>query len=83
MDISRATTILVQSDSCKSQYKSAKHFHHLQMLADKKEKQVLRVWTIAGHGRGEVDHVGGVAKIPITNDYFFDKTSEMVSYWSD
>ena len=80
MDISRATTILVQSDSCKSQYK---HFHHLQMLADKKEKQVLRVWTIAGHGRGEVDHVGGVAKIPITNDYFFDKTSEMVSYWSD
>ena len=65
MDISHATTILVPSDNCKSQCKLAKHFYHLQMLANEKEKQVLRVWSIAGHGKREFDHVGGVAKISI------------------
>ena len=49
MNISCATTILLHSNNCKSQYKSAKHFHHLQMLANEKEKAILRVWSIAGH----------------------------------
>ena len=35
------------------------------MLANEKENQVLRVWSIAGHGKGEVDHIGGVSKISI------------------
>ena len=52
MDINHATAILVHSDNCESQYKSAKYFHRLQMLANEKEKQVLRVWSIAGHGKG-------------------------------
>ena len=81
MDISYATTTLVHRDNSKSQYKSPKHFHHLQMLANEKEKQVLRVWSIAGHGKG-VDDIGCVAKISIkgavTNDYFFNKCSEMI-----
>ena len=87
MDISCATTILVHSDNCKSKYKSAKHFHHLQMLATQKEKQVKRVWSIAGHGKREVDHIDGMAKISIkravSNNYFFDKSCEMISCLSD
>jgi len=62
MDISGVTTILVHSDNCNSQYKSAKYFYHLQELANQKRKQVLRVWSIAGHGKGEVDHVGWHSK---------------------
>ena len=79
MNISHATTILVIDDNCKSQYKSAKHFRHLQVLANEKEKQVLRVWSNAGHEKGEVDHLGGVAKIfvkrAVSNYYLFDKRS--------
>ena len=45
MDISHATTILVYIDNCKRQYKSDKHFHQLQMLANEKENQVLKVWS--------------------------------------
>ena len=59
MDISYATATLVHRDNSKSQYKSPKHFHHLQMLANEKEKQVLRVWSIAGHGKGE-DGIGNL-----------------------
>ena len=43
IDISHATTILLHSNNCKSQHKSAKHFRYLQMLAEEKEKPVLRV----------------------------------------
>ena len=50
MDLSRATTIsrfIVVTVNIKShyknQYKSAKHFRHLQMLTNEKEKEVLRV----------------------------------------
>ena len=78
MDISHATTILVISDNCKSQYKSAKHFYHLQMLTYGKKKQVLRVWPNAGHGKWEVDHIGGMAKIfikrAVSNYHFFGKS---------
>ena len=87
MDISCAITILVHCDNCKSQNKSAKYFHHLQMLANQNEKQVLRVWSNTGHGKGEVDRVGGVAKMSITrallSDYFFNKNSEIISYLPD
>ena len=69
---------------CKSQYKLAQQFHHLQMLVKKKEKQVLRLNSIADHGKGEVDHVGDVAKIfikrAVSNDYFFDKSPEISFY---
>ena len=60
MNITHATTILVIDDNCKSQYKSAKHFHHLWMLANEKEKQVLRVWSNAGREKEEADHVVGL-----------------------
>ena len=52
--ISCTTTILVHSDNCKSQYKLAEHISHLQRLTNEKEKQVLRVWSNAGHGKRKV-----------------------------
>ena len=46
-----------------------------KMLANGKEKRVLSIWSIAGHVKGEIDHIGSVAKISIkrvvSNDYFF------------
>ena len=57
------------------------------MLANEKEKQVLRVLSNVGHGKGEVYHIGGVAKIFIkraaSNYSFFVKSSEMISYLLD
>ena len=69
MDISCATTNLVHSDDCKSQFKLAKHFYYLQRLANEKEKQALRVWSNATYGKSEVDHVSSVAKIPSREQY--------------
>ena len=51
---------------------------HLQMLTNEKERQVLRVWSVAGHGKGEVGYISGMTKISIkiavSNDCFFDKS---------
>ena len=65
-----------------------KHFHHLQILVNEKEKQVLKqglVKCYAGHGKEKVDYTGGMAKIfiniAVSNDYFFDKSSETI-YWN-
>ena len=70
--------ILNKMDLSHSQYKSTMHFHHLQMLTNEKEKQVLKIWSIAGHGKGEVGYISGMTKISIkiavSNDCFFDKS---------
>ena len=55
--------------------------------ANSQQKQVLRLWSIAGHGKGDIDHVGSVAKIAtkhaIWNDFFFENSSDMVQYLSE
>ena len=51
--------LVIESDNCTSQYKSAEHFYDLQCIADAIKKKIIRVYGIAGHGKGEVDHVGG------------------------
>ena len=70
--------ILNEMDLSHSQYKSTMHYHHLQMLTNEKEKQVLKIWSIAGHGKGEVGCISGMTKISIkiavSNDCFFDKS---------
>ena len=38
---------------------SAQHFYDIQQVSNKYEMSILRVFSIAGHGKGEVDHVGG------------------------
>ena len=60
--------ILIESDNCSSQYKSCHHFVDMQDLADKFKRRVIRVFGIAGHGKGEVDHVGGVAKVAVRQE---------------
>ena len=86
-DLTSTSTVLIQSDNCSSQYKSAHHFSHLQKLANSQQKQVLHLWSIAGHGKDEVNHTGGVAKIAIkraiSNDFFFENSSDMVQYLSE
>lgn len=53
--------IIIESGNCSQQNKSAPHFHHLQELANKYHTKIIRVYSVAGHGKGEVDHVGGLA----------------------
>lgn len=56
---------VIESDNCSSQYKSAQHFDDIQYICNKIGVPVLRVFSIAGHGKGEVDHVGGTVKCAI------------------
>ena len=50
---------VIESENCSAQYKSAQHFYDIQQISNKYEMSILRVFSIAGHGKGEVDHVGG------------------------
>ena len=56
--------IVIKSDNCLGQYKSH-HFTNMQHLANKLNHTVIRVFGIADHGKGEVDHVTGVAKVAV------------------
>ena len=57
--------VIIESDSCTSQYKSAAHFHSIQQISNEKNVKIVRVYSIAEHGKGEVDHVGGIPKTAI------------------
>ena len=56
---------LIESDNCTSQYKSAENFSDLQDLCNSLKIVVVRAFGVAAHGKGEVDHVGGLAKVAI------------------
>ena len=64
-DVTNCDMIVVDSDNCSSQYKSVLHFYHLQELTNNYNIPVVRMYGIPGHGKGEVDHVGGTAKVTI------------------
>ena len=64
-EIPQESTIVIESDNCTSQYKSAQHFHDLQEISTKYNRMLVRVFGIAGHGKGEIDHFGGLAKVAI------------------
>ena len=74
--------IVIESDNCIYQYKSSAHFHDMQMLANKFQVNVIRIFSIAEHGKGEVDHVGGLAKTTLRRAVaageFFNDVGEMV-----
>lgn len=53
--------LIIESDNA-VQYKYTQHFHEVQALCNRQERKILRVYGIAQHGKGEVDHVGGIAK---------------------
>ena len=56
---------MIESDNCASQYKSSHHFTDMQDLANKYGATVIRFFGIASHGKGEVDHVRGIAKVAV------------------
>ena len=80
-------SIIIESDNCSGQYKSAEHFHNMQCIANKYQRQVVCVYRVAGHGEGEVDHVGGVAKVAVRQDIargsYFANAEEVVSFLHD
>ena len=63
--ITAETTIVIESDNCLSQYKSAAHFQGIQDLSNKYESTVICVHSVREHGKGEVDHVGGIVETAI------------------
>lgn len=54
---------VIDSDNCTAQYKSGLNFHHYQQIADDYNKTLIKMYGIPSHGKGEVDHVGGTAKV--------------------
>jgi len=65
IEIEPKTSLIITSDNCKGQYKSTQNFFDLQRLSNHYQCTIVRIYGIAGHGKNEVDAVGGVAKIAI------------------
>ena len=76
--------IVIESDNCSYQYRSSAHFHGMQTLANKFKVNVICIFSIAEHGKGEVDHVDDLAKTTlwraIAAGAFFNDVGEMVEY---
>ena len=64
-DATNCDAIIIDSENCSSQYKSGLHFYHLQEISNNFDTTVIRTYGIPGHGKGEVYHVGGTAKVTI------------------
>ena len=77
-DLETGYNVVIVSDNCSSQYKSAKHFFDLHKLSNDKDIRIVRVYGIAGHSKNKLfviasknfaipptDSVGGIAKIGI------------------
>ena len=79
--------ILIKSDNCSKDYKCAAHFDTMQRLADKYHTTVLRIYEVAGHGKGPVDHVGGIAKVKVRREVAAGNplryASEMVEFLTE
>ena len=82
--ISPGDTLIVISDNCTSQYKSAHNFHDLESLAKEYKINIVRIYGIPGHGKNEIDTVGGTQKIAIrravSNRMVFDRASACVDF---
>lgn len=62
-DAPENAVIVWETDNCANQAKSAEHFRDCKQLANLLMRIIIRIWGVAGHGKSEVDHVGGVAKV--------------------
>ena len=67
-NVDKVEKIIIESDNCTSQYKSSEHFAGLQELSNKFNVTLVRIYGVAGHGKGEVDHVGGLANVAIRRE---------------
>ena len=61
-------SVIIESDNCCSQYISSQHFHEMQDIANTSGRQIIRIYSVAGHGKGEVDNVVGVAKVAVRQE---------------
>ena len=59
----------------------------MQQISNKYNTTVIRLFEIAGHGKGELDHVGGIAKVAvrqeITKGAVFSNSSEITTFLQD
>ena len=46
--------VVIESDNCTAQYKSAKHFNDLKKLSKRLDKNIICLYEIAGQGKGKV-----------------------------
>ena len=78
------SNIIIESDNCSSQYKSCEHFYDMELLANHYDVNIIHIFGIAEHGKGEVDHVSGLAKTAIRREIaageFFSDASDMVCF---
>ena len=76
--------IVIESDNCASQYKCTAHFYKLQCIANERNTTIIRCYAVAGHGKGEVDHVGGLTKVKVRREvaagHVMQTASEMVEW---
>ena len=83
-DLSDCSMVVIESDNCSSQYKSMHHFHDFQEICNTINKPVIRIYGIAAHGKGEVDHAGGVANVALRQvvaaGRVFGTSKEIVSF---
>ena len=86
-DIFLISNLTVKSDNCFSQYKCAKKFYGLSQIANQFNVNVIFIFVIAGHGKGEVDQVGGLAKNTIRPEVAaeknFSNANDIVHYLSE
>ena len=87
LDLDEGTCVIVTSDNCTAQYKSAQNFDDLNQLATEFRIIIVRIYGIAGHGKNEVDTVGGTAKIAlrtaIARKMSFFNAGECVQYLNE
>jgi len=88
VEIEPSDQIIIESDNCSSQYKSSAHFHGMQVLANNLNVNIIRVYGIAEHGKGEMDHVGGLVKTTIrravaeVNFFWRCQRYSSLSFWN-
>ena len=46
--------VVIDSENSTAQYKSAKHFNNLQKLSNRLDKNIIHLYEVARHGKGEV-----------------------------
>ena len=82
--VSPGDTVIVNSDNCTSQYKSAHNFHDLETLAKEYKINIIRIFGVPGHGKNEINTVGGTQKIAIrravANRMVFDGAGACVDF---
>ena len=65
IEVIAGDTIIMSSDNCTAQYKSSQHFNDLKTIANVYKINIIRIYGIPGHGKNEIDAVGGTQKIAL------------------